>query len=49
MQNRQQNLNKATRNFWHPTYLGTAFRLLYFDGKECGKAVADRLLSIAWL
>jgi len=34
--------NKAFRNFWHPTYRGVRLDYCTVDGKECGKAVADR-------
>jgi len=34
--------NKAFRNFWHPTFLGERVDYCTFDGKECGKMVANR-------
>ena len=34
--------NKAFRNFWHPTYHGERLDYCTVDGKECGKAVANR-------
>lgn len=34
--------NKAYRNFWHPTFLGERLDYCTFDGRECGKAVANR-------
>ncbi|STY29718.1 Uncharacterised protein [Legionella wadsworthii] len=34
--------NRAFRSFWHPTYLGERLDYCTVDGKECGKAVADR-------
>jgi hypothetical protein len=38
--------NKATRNFWHPAYLGERLDYCTFDGKECGKPVADRYCQL---
>lgn len=34
--------NKAFRNFWHPTYLGERLNYCTFDGKQCGKELANR-------
>lgn len=34
--------NKAFRTIWHPTYLGERLDYCSFDGKECGKDVANR-------
>lgn len=34
--------SKAFRNFWHPTYNGGRLDYCTVDGKECGKAVANR-------
>lgn len=34
--------NKAFRNFWHPAFLGERLNYCSLDGRECGKAVADR-------
>lgn len=34
--------NKAFRNIWHPTYLGQRLDYCTIDGKDCGKAVANR-------
>ncbi|MBI2785128.1 MAG: hypothetical protein HYX60_01995 [Legionella longbeachae] len=34
--------NKAFRSFWHPAYMGERVDYCTADGKECGKAVADR-------
>ena len=34
--------NKAFRTIWHPTYLGERLDYCSFDGKECGKEVANR-------
>lgn len=34
--------NEAFRSFWHPTYHGGRLDYCTLDGKECGKAVADR-------
>jgi hypothetical protein len=34
--------NKAFRNFWHPTFLGERLDYCSVDGRECGKAVANR-------
>lgn len=38
----ETNQNKAFRNFWHPTYKGERLAYCTIDGKECGKAVANR-------
>jgi len=40
--NAAKNQNKAFRNFWHPTFLGERLDYCTFDGKECGKSVANR-------
>lgn len=43
MQSNAANLkNKAFRTIWHPTFLGERLDYCSFDGKECGKAVANR-------
>lgn len=34
--------NKAFRSFWHPTFQGERLDFCSFDGKECGKAVANK-------
>lgn len=34
--------NKAFRSFWHPTFLGERLDYCSLDGKECGKAIANR-------
>lgn len=34
--------NKTFRNFWHPVYNGERLAYCTVDGKECGKAVANR-------
>lgn len=34
--------NKTFRSIWHPTFLGESLDYCSADGKECGKAVADR-------
>jgi len=34
--------NKAFRNIWHPTFLGDRLDYCTVDGRECGKAVANR-------
>ncbi|WP_133135695.1 hypothetical protein [Legionella rowbothamii] len=38
--------NKAFRSFWHPTYQGERLDYCTIDGKECGKAVANRYCKI---
>lgn len=38
--------NKATRNFWHPLYLGERLDYCSADGKNCGKAVANRYCQL---
>lgn len=40
------NKQAATRNFWHPTYLGERLAYCMFSQKDCGKAVADRYCKI---
>jgi hypothetical protein len=34
--------NKAFRTIWHPTFLGERLDYCSFDGKECGKSLANR-------
>lgn len=38
--------NKAFRTFWHPTFQGARLDYCSVDGKECGKAVANRYCQI---
>lgn len=33
--------NKAYRTIWHPTYLGERLDYCSFDGKDCGKTLAN--------
>lgn len=38
--------NKAMRAFWHPAFLGERLDYCTFDGKACGKEVADRFCQM---
>lgn len=38
--------NKSFRDFWHPTYLGQRLDYCSFDGKVCGKALANQYCQL---